>query len=186
VKSYGCQVAPNPRRARATPMSRAGAVCLMLSFGAACCFPAAADLPKQGSFTVKFFLHGTWKGIVVGKNRSESSFEEDGFFLGEGLLDHMTQHCVGMNGRMDQTRHVHNFCVATDVDGDQIALDIEETFPNGAKEIRGIATFATGTGKYTGISGELKFVNQIGRFRSFADNMFDSYGDAEGHYQLPP
>jgi hypothetical protein len=186
LKFHDCQIAPHPRRARAAAMSTAGAVYLMLTFAAACCFPAAAaDLPKQGDFSIKFYGHGTWKGVGVGKTRFESAFEEDAIFLGEGLLNRMTIHCFGMNGRMDQTRHVHNFCVLTDIDGDQIAEDIEESYPNGAKEIRGTGKFTAGTGKYTGIFGELNFANQIGLFHSFADNMFDFYGTAEGHYQLP-
>jgi hypothetical protein len=159
---------------------------LMLTFGIASCLPAsAADLPKQGDFAGKFYGHGTYKAVGVGKTRFELSFEEDMIHVGEGFLNNMTMHCFGMNGKLDQTRHVHNFCVLTDIDGDQIAQDIEESYPDGAKEIRGTGKFAAGTGKYVGISGEINFVNQIGLLKSFAPNTFDFYGSEQGHYQLP-
>lgn len=186
MKLNGCQIAPRARHARAAAMSRAGAVYLMLALGIACCLPAAAaEVPKHGDFAGKFYGHGTWKRVEVGKTRFELSFEEDMIHLGEGLLNNMTMHCFGMNGKLDQMRQVHNFCVLTDIDGDQIALDIDESYPDGAKEIRGTGKFTAGTGKYVGISGEVNFVNQIGLLKSFTPNTFDFYGSEEGHYQLP-
>jgi hypothetical protein len=168
-------------------MSRICAMCLMFTLGATGCFPAAAaDLPKQGDFKANFYGHGTYKGFSVGKTRYESSWEEDGFYLGEGLLNHMSAHCLGMTGKTDQTRHGRSFCAATDIDGDQIMEDVlPEPYQNGAKEIRGVVTFTGGTGKYAGITGEIKFVSYQGLFRSFADNAFEAYAAGEGHYQLP-
>ena len=167
-------------------MSRVAAICLTMMFGAAGGLTAgAADLPKEGKFSVTFFATGTSKGVAVGKTRYQSSFEYDGFTVGEGLLDHVTFHCTGMNGRRDQTRHVVNFCVLTDKDGDQIAQDIEESFPNGTKIIRGTGKLVAGTGKYEGISGEFEFENQGSGFRAGTDDRFFNYGKTEGQYQLP-
>jgi hypothetical protein len=167
-------------------MSRVGA-CFMFILGTACGFPAAAaDLPKQGDFSVTFYGHGVFKGIPVGKTRYEASFEEDGLLVGDGLLNRMTVHCFGMAGRTDQIRHTRGFCIATDIDGDQIAMDIVgDDYPNGAKEFTGTGTFAAGTGKYTGITGQNKFVNYPGYFKSSSENAFDVYSPGKGHYQLP-
>ena len=51
---------------------------------------------------------------------------------------------------------------------------LPEPYQNGAKEIRGVVTFTGGTGKYAGITGEIKFVSYQGLFRSFADNAFEA------------
>ena len=73
-----------------------------------------------------------------------------------------------------------------DIDGDRIAEDVlAEPYQNGEKEMRGTVTFTGGTGKYAGISGEIKFVSYQGLFKSFADNAFEAYAAGEGHYQLP-
>jgi hypothetical protein len=166
-------------------MSRIGAVCLTIMLGVTGCLPAvAADLPKEGNFTATFNGYGTYKAIAVGKTRYQSSYEIDGFVLGEGILDHLTYHCMGMNGRHDQTRHSVNFCVLTDKDGDQIAEDIDETYPNGAKEVHGTGMLVAGTGKYEGISGEVNFSSYQNAFRTAADNAFINYGKGEGHYKL--
>jgi hypothetical protein len=168
-------------------MSRVGTASFIFILGVACSVPAAAaDLPKQGEFTVTFYGHGTAKGMAVGKTRYEASYEEDGVWAGDGFGNQMSLHCFGMEGRTDQTRHNRNFCVATDLDGDQIAADgVADPYQNDAKEIRLTGTLAAGTGKYAGISGELKFVGRRGYYRSPTEGTFYAYGTGTGHYQLP-
>src|SRR5690242_13133082 len=109
-------------------MSRIVALGFATMFGLAGSLPAAAaDLPNEGKFSVTFFGHGTYKGAAVGKTRSQSIFEYDGYMIGEGLLDHMTAHCMRTGGRTDQTRHSISFCIFTDKGGDQIAEEVDET-----------------------------------------------------------
>jgi hypothetical protein len=120
------------------------------------------------------------------KTRYESSYEEDGVWVGDGFGNQMTLHCFGMEGRTDQTRHNRNFSVATDLDGDQIAVDaVADPYQNDSKEIRLTGTLAAGTGKYAGISGELKFVGLRGYYKSPTDGTFFAYATGKGHYQLP-
>lgn len=165
-------------------MSRLGSTFLTIMIGAIGGLPAAADPPKEGNFAVSLAAYGTSKGAAVGKTRYQSILEYDGLMVGEGLLDHMTVHCMGMNGRTDQTRRAVVFCIFTDKDGDQIAEDVDESYPNGAKEIRGSAKLVAGTGKYEGISGELTFVNRGTGFRTAAENTFVVHAQLEGHYRL--
>jgi hypothetical protein len=96
----------------------------MLMLGAACCTgAAAADLPKDGTFTDTFYGYGTFKGYSVGKTRYVNAFEEDGVAVGEDLRNHMTAHCFGMSERLNQMRGSSSRCILTDIDGDQIAVD---------------------------------------------------------------
>jgi hypothetical protein len=105
-------------------MSRAANVCFALMLGAACCAGAsAADLPKEGTFTNTLYGYGTFKGSSVGKTRYVNSFEMDGVSVGEGLLNHMTAHCIGLGERLNQMRRSSGRCTLTDIDGDQIAVD---------------------------------------------------------------
>jgi hypothetical protein len=159
-------------------MSRVGTAGFIFILGVACSVSAAAaDLPKRGEFTVTFYGNGTAKGMAVGKTRYEASYEEDGVWAGDGF---------GMEGRTDQTRHNRLFCVATDLDGDQIAVDgIADAYQNDSKEIRLTSTLAAGTGKYAGISGELRVVSRRGYYRSPTEGTFYAYATGTGHYQLP-
>jgi len=71
-------------------------MCIMFTLGATVYFPAAAaDLPKEGTFTNAGYGFGTFKGFSVGKTRYANAFEMDGVIVGEGLGNHMTFHCFG-------------------------------------------------------------------------------------------
>jgi hypothetical protein len=151
-----------------------------------CTGAAAADLPKQGSFTDTVYGYGTFKGYSVGKTRNFGAFEADGVFVGEGLRNHMTAHCFGMAERLNDKRRSSGHCVLTDIDGDQIAVDATvDWYPRDAKDFSGNATFTAGTGKYEGITGGFKEVCHNGVFRAAADNAFVSYCTNEGNYKLP-
>jgi hypothetical protein len=168
-------------------MSRSTDVCFILMLGAACCAgAAAADLPKEGTFTNTLYGYGTFKGSSVGKTRYVNAFEMDGVSVGEGLMNHMTAHCFGMGERLNQMRRSNGRCTLTDIDGDQIAVDSAiDWYPNGAKDYSGNVTFTAGTGKYEGITGGLKEICYNGVFKAAADNAFFSYCTGEGKYKLP-
>ena len=103
-------------------MSQSANVCFALMLGVACCTgAAAADLPKEGTFTDVAYGYGTFKGFSVGKTRFVSAFEADGVVVGDGLRNHMTWHCIGTGERLNQMRRSSGRCSSTDIDGDQIA-----------------------------------------------------------------
>jgi hypothetical protein len=162
-------------------------VYFLLFFGTACCTAAsAADLPRQGSFTDTFYGWGTIKGSAVGKSRYTGAFEEDGLFVGEGLRNHMTVHCIGISERLNERRRANGRCTLNDVDGDQIAVDAAiDWYPKDAKDFSGDATFVAGTGKYEGITGGFKEICHNGVFRPAADNTFVGFCTNEGSYKLP-
>jgi hypothetical protein len=168
-------------------MSQSANVCFALMLGVACCAgAAAADLPKEGTFTDVGYGYGTFKGFSVGKSRYVNAYEQDGVIVGDGLRNHMTFHCFGTGERLNQMRRGNGRCIMTDIDGDQIALDGgTDWYPNGAKDYPANATFTAGTGKYEGITGGMKEVCHNGVFKAAADNAFVSYCTNEGNYKLP-
>jgi hypothetical protein len=145
----------------------------------------AADLSKEGTYTDSFYGFGSFKGYAIGKNRSLSGFEEDGLHLGNGLFDHMTSHCFGTNDRVDDMREVRANCIHTDLDGDQIVTDNRsDKYPRDAKTTNGVGVMTTGTGKYTGITGTIKYTCRSD-FKAPTDGTFFVTCANEGNYKLP-
>src|SRR3954467_15260658 len=60
----------------------------------------AADLPKEGTFTVTSSLAGTYKATTLDEGQYFDSWEEYGLAVGDGLLDHTTWHCWGVGEGM--------------------------------------------------------------------------------------
>jgi hypothetical protein len=147
---------------------------------------AAADLPKAGTFTDTFYGIETFKGTGVGKTWYGATWELDAIVIGNGLRTHMTAHCYGIADRIGDMRSARGRCIYTDPDGDKIVADeMLDPFPRDAKDHTGHGIFITGTGKYDGITGEMKTACHSGVFRPAADNMVVSYCPTEGSYKLP-
>jgi hypothetical protein len=147
----------------------------------------AADLAKEGTYSVTFSGFGTFKSTAVGKDVVLLAWDESGTLVGNGLLDHMTAHCFGLfnvlNG-INQT--TGGYCVQTDPNLDQLASSIVgDKWPKDAKSFTGSATFITGTGKYAGISGNWKFECHGPEFRTPAEGTYVQYCKVQGSYKLP-
>jgi len=147
----------------------------------------AADLPKEGTFTVTASTYGTAKGDAVGKGRWIGEFDDSGPLVGSGLLDHTTTHCFGLLDSTNGMIGFRGYCVFTDPDGDRIAMNIasDGTHPFSAKTWSGSGTFTTGTGKYTGVSGNDAFHCRGGEFKTPAEGTFVDYCVHQGSYKLP-
>jgi len=160
---------------------------MSLMLGTACCTgAAAADLLKEGTFADTFYGFETVKGTGVGKAWYGNTLELDAIVIGNGLRTHMTAHCYGMGERIGDKRSSRARCIYNDPDGDKIVVDqIVDPFPRDAKDIQGHGSFITGTGKYDGIAGEIKFTCHGGVFRPAADNTFVVDCPTEGSYKLP-
>jgi hypothetical protein len=84
----------------------------------------AADLPKEGTFTFTYFAAGTFKATPIGKERMLVGFDENGLSVGNGLFDHMTWHCWGLEDITTGIAQVHGYCLGTDPAGDQILDEV--------------------------------------------------------------
>jgi len=146
-----CLCRPAARgKAHAVRGARGGA-CIALSI-AACA--SAADLPKQGSFSVTSAIVGTAPAafeIADGKWAAIFDARIVRFNdAGSGFMDHSSGHCIGL----DAAGALTGSCVYTDRDGDKIF----ESFSRSAgASPKGSGTFTGGTGKYKGITGTVEF-----------------------------
>jgi hypothetical protein len=161
-----------------------------LSLGAALLFgtPAkSADLPKEGTFSGMYAGAVMFKLYPVGKERAVSTFEDNSLTVGKGFLDHTTWHCLSVGSTMTGMQQFNGYCVVTDPSGDQIVADIasDGTYPADAKVIPAKGMFTSGTGKYTGISGNLTNILHGPDFRSAEAGVFAAYGDFQASYKLP-
>ena len=97
-----------------------------LSLGAALAFgtPAkSADLPKEGTFSSTYSGVTTVKVSPIGKERLLLTGEGYGLSVGEGILDHMTWHCLGLGDFTNGTGQFRGNCVGTDPTGDQVVTN---------------------------------------------------------------
>jgi hypothetical protein len=147
----------------------------------------AADLPKEGTYEFNYAAFGTIKPTPVGKDLVLLAFDENGLSVGNGLFDHMTWHCWGLADITNGTVQHRGYCVATDPSGDQVASTIasDDRYPQNAKNIRGILTLMSGTGKYAGISGGHKYVANGSEFRPATEGTYFQYTTNQGSYKLP-
>jgi hypothetical protein len=148
---------------------------------------AAADLPKEGTYSVTFSAFGTFKSTSVGKDVVLFSFDESGPIVGNGLLDHMTWHSWGLfNITNGIALTPIAYWVLTDPNGDQLAgIFSGDKWPKDAKSFTGSATWITGTGKYAGISGNVKVECHGPEFRTAAEGTYVQYCTVRGGYKLP-
>jgi hypothetical protein len=147
----------------------------------------AADLPKEGTFSGTSPAAGTYKLYPVGKEHDVATWDENGLFVGSGLLDHMTFHCFGLADSaigMDQFR---GYCVLTDPAGEQIVADVvsDGKHASNAKSYRALATFTAGTGKYAGITGGWTVDLHAPDFRTATEGTYVQYGETQAKYKLP-
>ncbi len=163
---------------------------LPFTLGLALAFNTAAiagDLPKEGTFSATYSSAGTFKPSPIGKKWLAGAWDENGLSVGTGLFDHMTWHCWGLADIVNSMNEWRGYCVATDPTGDQVASDVasDGKYPSDAKSYKGTGNFATGTGKYAGISGSFAFVGHGPEFRTAAEGTYAQYGTIQGSYKLP-
>jgi len=147
----------------------------------------AADLPKEGTFSGTYSAFGTFKATPIGKERLLVAFDENGLQLSNGLFDHTTAHCWGLSDFTNGVGQNHGYCVYTDPAGDQFVGNFgpDEKHTPDQKSWNGSITFATGTGKYAGISGDGKYVVHGNEFRPAAEGTYAIYVTFQGSYKLP-
>lgn len=155
-----------------------------MSFGIAA---NAADLPKEGTYTGTWSGFGTFKGTPVGKELVLVAFDQNALTVGNGLIDHLTWYCFGLSDVTNGLTQHHGYCVATDPAGDHIGSSFasDGKYAADAKSYNGTITFAAGTGKYAGISGDVKYVCHAPEFRPLAEGTYLQHCTTQGSYKLP-
>lgn len=145
-----------------------------------------APAPKEVTTTGTAVFVGTMKGLALGKDRVQVSYDVTGVALsdtGEGLLHGAAVRCVGgmlvVNGSFDNET---NACVYTRPDGDQLFTTSKVAGRQG-EAARGVSTIVGGTGKLAGITGSGEFTRTS--VRPVAEGASLSYARSRTHYRLP-
>lgn len=147
---------------------------------------AAAELAKEGTFSLRDAWSGTVEGLSLGETRSVYIYMFKGVATndaGEGLLHNTSMNCMGMGRSVRRATKDHGSCVYTDVDGDKIFDEWKDegTLGVGGK---GTGSLIGGTGKYAGIEGSYEYERVS--LRPAAEGTFQGYTTrVEGTYKLP-
>jgi hypothetical protein len=157
-----------------------------LSWWSAVAAEPPLPIPKEGATSGTAVFVGTMKGLPLGKDRVQVSYDVTGVVVsdtGEGLLHGSSVRCIGgmlvVNGAFDDET---NSCVYTRPDGDQIFTTSKVSGKQG-EAARGRFTFVGGTGKMAGITGSGEFTRTS--VRPVAEGGSLSYARSKSSYKLP-
>jgi hypothetical protein len=144
-----------PVRNRTVALASTVALCL-----ASFC-TQAADIDKKGHFTGTHTWYAVGKAAEIEKNHWFWTGEFSGVFVndaGSGFMHLASVACPGMNDiAADGTNFAHGYCTVTDGSGDAAYLAWKCKGRAGDQCV-GDFHWTGGTGKYTGIKGNNKFI----------------------------
>jgi hypothetical protein len=152
----------------------------------------AGELAKEGTFATTTYFHDVSDVVEATPGRYMWTFEDYGIVTnnsGAGFMNHMSIHCKGYGGNTNNSGGKRNadHCVLVDSDGDRIETATENMDAKSNEPLKGEATFMSGSGKYTGITGkyeyEIEFLPQLSKnFSSHTDLIFISH--ERGSYKV--
>ncbi len=144
---------------------------------------AESQLPKRGTYEVRFFWQASGKWSQVETDHSLWVGEFNGTFFndtGQGFFHRASGVCPGARDVVKDLINAHGNCVITDEDGDTASLVWK---CRGSERCEGEAEFLGGTGKYTGLTGR-STVYGVPRLRADPDGS-TGYAVFKGAWQLP-
>jgi hypothetical protein len=139
----------------------------------------AGELPKEGTFATTTYFHDVYDAAEATPGRYIWTFEDYGIVTndsGSGFMHHMSIHCRGYGGSTNTAGGKRNadHCVLIGSDGDRIETATENMDNASNEPLKGEATFISGSGKYTGISGKYEYeVEFLPRFSKNTSNRAD-------------
>jgi hypothetical protein len=150
---------------------------------------SAADLPKEGSFSFVYAGAGTYKPVMVGKDRLVFSTDDSGVTAGntgQGLFDRMTAHELGLADWTNLQGTVLGYSVWTDPAGEQIVSSWNSAGFVAGKQNNVPIKIQGGTGKYFGISGSGMCDNRGNEFfHPTGEETFPIHVTCQGSYKIP-
>ncbi len=163
---------------------------LVLAAGLVSLVALAADsappVPREGSISYVNVFSGAAKGMPLGKDRLQITYEVMGVSTsptGEGLLHNSSVRCLGgmraVNGAWDDES---GSCVYTRPDGDQVFVTYTAAGKQGAP-VKGAFTYVGGTGKMAGITGGGEWTRVS--VRPAAEGTLQSVSHHTAKYKLP-
>jgi hypothetical protein len=149
--------------------------------GACIGLPATADdLPRSGTFSAHYGWTFTGQVQELGPDHTVSAGLLPGVMFndaGKGFMHKARTECTLLNDVNQGRANALGTCVVTDAGGDKIFVDWKCTGIMPA--CSGDQRFLGGTGKYQGISGNMKFQG------NFIGTTGAGWSDWSGEYKLP-
>jgi hypothetical protein len=98
----------------------------------------------------------------------------------------VTFHCWGTGDTTSGATTNQGYCVGNDPTGDQLAVQFsDEKHTATDTSWKGTATYISGSGKFSGVSGTISYVNHGREFRPLAEGTYVGYVTLDGSYKLP-
>jgi hypothetical protein len=147
-----------------------------------------AQAQNEVTESVTGSYYGTSKMLPFGPDRAYATWEVFGVILsdtGEGLFHNTTNRCVGAWFGERGNWEGEGYCTYTLKDGEKVFM----SFKHGGKmgipppPAKGTGKFIGGTGKYSGIQGELEFTSYT--LRPASEGIMQSCNKGKIRYKLP-
>lgn len=168
------------------------AVRVLSAISLACVGASAAyaeDMPRSGEYTVVYtgVNMAPVKAMPISANRSVIMSNATMTAVntsGSGFLNNMAGRCVGMATLDNEAKTVesHGRCVYADAGGDQIFEKYDYPVQAQGINLKGTAEWTGGTGKFTGISGDVQLTNS--RLATMTDGIGQVSGTKTGRYSF--
>ncbi|MHB2209737.1 hypothetical protein [Methylobacterium sp. CM6257] len=161
-----------------------------ISFGFFCAQTAFADeLPRTGEYTLIYIGINTSpiKPMPIGPNRALVPSHATMTAVntaGSGFLHNLAGRCVGLATLDNDAKTVesHGYCVYADAAGDQIFEKYDYPVQAQGANLKGTAEWTGGTGKFSGISGDIQLTNT--RLSAMMDGVTQVSGTKTGRYSF--
>ncbi|GJD57191.1 hypothetical protein [Methylobacterium dankookense] len=149
----------------------------------------AAELPLQGEYRITYtgVNPAPMKPVMIGPQRTVATSLSIMTAVnagGSGLLHNMTGRCNGMATIDNQAKTLenHGFCDYVDADGDHVFEKWDYPVQPLAATGQGTGEWIGGTGKFTGISGQLTIKSQ--RVNALTEGIVQFVGEKTGSYTI--
>ncbi|MGV7033400.1 hypothetical protein [Methylobacterium symbioticum] len=149
----------------------------------------AGELPPQGEYRITYtgVNPAPMKPVMIGPQRTVSTSLSIMTAVnagGSGLLHDMTGRCNGMATIDNQAKTVenHGFCDYVDADGDHVFEKWDYPVQPLAAATQGTGEWIGGTGKFTGLSGQLTIKTR--RVNALTEGVVQFIGEKSGSYTI--
>ena len=148
---------------------------------------AIAQMLKEGTIAGTTTYAGTHKIIPIDKERMVVIYENTGVSVadsGDGPFHRVASHNVGIIYFEKGVGRLRGYIAYTDKDGDKVLWELTETESKlGLDPISGTGKIIGGTGKFTGIQGNMEYTRQ--NVRPVADGTHQAISRGKGSWKLP-
>ncbi len=125
---------------------------------------ASAQMPKEGTFSGTLIYAGAYRMIPIDKEHVILTYENTGVRVEDsktGPFHQVSTHNIGVMYFEKGVGVLRGYLTWMDKDGDKVTWELTETDSKlGPVPTKGTAKIIAGTGKFTGIEGNMEYTRQ--------------------------